>query len=1126
MMLSSGHFHIGDTQLLRGRCRYATYARWNSWGIGNTKAPSSLASGVRRQPCKCECLNAETQAMYAPDVHNPACPKPTPDAAAARRGLASMAQLASAWAQVSSRLAPGTSLDSTDPMEGPTAPAAVATAGGTYPQPRDTAGRDGGGGASGWGAADGVAVGRPVEALLQPVTVSDASPSLLPEHIASGSAAHALLQQPQQQAQQQHHQTGALSALLQPPIHHYHHHQQQEQQHQHHQQQEQQQQHAHISANTRQPWMHPPTPLQHQHHQPPPLQPNPHPQQNQQQQQQHFEAIITALKLALASLQSAPPRRDGRTPATRAVQLASTLADLCAAGLPLDAAAMCAGVVAEAAELGALGHDVIRAQLGPGVAALVHDMLRVREAPQRIEVLDDEGASAVREWCLACHDVRACAVEVVGWWDELQHLGGLPRGEQQALAMESLQIGAPLGHALGLGPLSAMMEDICLRVLFPSSYASTSAWLRALLGPGEAGLAAARQQLHATLEAHPQFGALSGGLLIKSRTKSLFSVMKKLLHLGDMARGGRSREELYDLLGMRVIVQPPPHLPPGEAEAAATKACYIVQEVACNLWRPIPTRSKDYVTTPKVNGYQSIHLTLQLDSQSTNATYPYGTGKASEAAAADVAGDGPMGPSGPLFMELQIRTDAMDRAAESGDAAHAVYKGGMDAHTARQLQAWTLELRSRLASSPRGQLLLRAASKGGALRSQASLSPEEAQAAAERRRRRRERRAAAAAAAATAVAEAAAAEPSPDAVAGAAVATAAVEEPTPPAASAVVHSLDPKGAAGVVVVGAAMEPPVPTLLPRPRRPGGSVAHTPGLPPSPPLATKPPHLHPPRVEPRRDGAMPVTAATAARHEDGPSDAHEREDQRRLDRGTPAKERQCGGKGAVLPVASIEAAANGSSRTATTAATSNGNVGASAPPLAVPSPHVFAAMPTSSPAASAALPMPSSSPPSLLLSSSTAHGQPGSSLNGQQPEQQGQLPDQLLEGSHQLPDQRQQWLGGEQQQQLEEGGGPQQAGAMLFGSLGSIDEFDEAVVIGFPPRDAAAAAEELFRHLDVNGDGRLSLGEVQQALLDLAAPASDRDAAALMAALDLNGDGGVSLEEFVEGVRSAQLQQQQE
>lgn len=70
----------------------------------------------------------------------------------------------------------------------------------------------------------------------------------------------------------------------------------------------------------------------------------------------------------------------------------------------------------------------------------------------------------MREWCLAFHDVRACAVEVVSWWDELQHSASLPDYEQQALALEVLQVGAPLGHALGLGPVAALMEDLCLKV--------------------------------------------------------------------------------------------------------------------------------------------------------------------------------------------------------------------------------------------------------------------------------------------------------------------------------------------------------------------------------------------------------------------------------------------------------------------------------------------------------------------------------------------------------------------------------------------------------------------------------------------------------------------------------------
>ncbi len=79
-------------------------------------------------------------------------------------------------------------------------------------------------------------------------------------------------------------------------------------------------------------------------------------------------------------------------------------------------------------------------------------------------------------------------------------------------------------------------------MLFPESYTSTAAWLRGLMDPAEDALFAAQQRLLAALDDHPDFGRLAGGLVVKARTKSLFSVMKKLLHLGDLARGGRRRE--------------------------------------------------------------------------------------------------------------------------------------------------------------------------------------------------------------------------------------------------------------------------------------------------------------------------------------------------------------------------------------------------------------------------------------------------------------------------------------------------------------------------------------------------------------------------------------------------------
>jgi hypothetical protein len=102
--------------------------------------------------------------------------------------------------------------------------------------------------------------------------------------------------------------------------------------------------------------------------------------------------VLEALKLALRASAAQPPRRDGRAPAERALGLAAALADLAAAGAPLDAPCIAAGVVADAVGLRLLHIRSVEAKLGPEVAGLVHDMLAVRRAPERVELYDDEAA--------------------------------------------------------------------------------------------------------------------------------------------------------------------------------------------------------------------------------------------------------------------------------------------------------------------------------------------------------------------------------------------------------------------------------------------------------------------------------------------------------------------------------------------------------------------------------------------------------------------------------------------------------------------------------------------------------------------------------------------------------------
>jgi GTP pyrophosphokinase len=126
--------------------------------------------------------------------------------------------------------------------------------------------------------------------------------------------------------------------------------------------------------------------------------------------------------------------------------------------------------------------------------------------------------------------------------------------------------------------------------------------------------------------------------------------------------------EVYDMLGMRVVVDAAPSRCPLPAQLEA--ACYEAERIASSLWLPVLDRRKDYITCPKANGYQSLHLAVQVPRS---------------LAALEEAGE-------VSSVEMQIRSAAMHVAAEHGDSAHFAYKGGLDSAQTVRLQDWTQQL--------------------------------------------------------------------------------------------------------------------------------------------------------------------------------------------------------------------------------------------------------------------------------------------------------------------------------------------------------------------------------------------------------------------------------------------------
>lgn len=122
---------------------------------------------------------------------------------------------------------------------------------------------------------------------------------------------------------------------------------------------------------------------------------------------------------------------------------------------------------------------------------------------------------------------------------------------------------------------------------------------------------------------------------------------------------------MYDVLGMRVIVDAAPGATPTLPELEA--ACHHVERLVTALWEPLPGRRKDYISRPKANGYQSLHVAVRAP----------GSSRAVEE---------------PSAVEVQIRSTAMHTAAEHGASAHFAYKGGLDRAQTARLQDWTLQL--------------------------------------------------------------------------------------------------------------------------------------------------------------------------------------------------------------------------------------------------------------------------------------------------------------------------------------------------------------------------------------------------------------------------------------------------
>ena len=341
-------------------------------------------------------------------------------------------------------------------------------------------------------------------------------------------------------------------------------------------------------------------------------------------------------------------RKSGEPYITHPVAVAEILAEL-----QMDPESLIAGLLHDTVEdVEGVSFETIRERFGEEVARIVEGETKVSKLSKMATSIEDQQAENLRQMFIAMtRDLRIIIVKLADRTHNMRTLEFMPPEKQRRISKETLEIFAPMAHRLGIGQIKLELEDLSFRYLYPEEYAALAERLQHHDQAHREVVENARSALEHALERDYVLGLSVDGFTVSGRTKHLYSIWKK------MQREGKTLEQIYDLLALRVILDPKP-TDSSEAQASREKqVCYHVLGLVHSLWPPIPGRVKDYIAQPKPNGYQSLHTTV-------------------------------ITPGG-LPLEVQIRTREMHRVAEYGVAAHWLYKEGLtDPEQLKQRIQW------------------------------------------------------------------------------------------------------------------------------------------------------------------------------------------------------------------------------------------------------------------------------------------------------------------------------------------------------------------------------------------------------------------------------------------------------
>ncbi len=308
-------------------------------------------------------------------------------------------------------------------------------------------------------------------------------------------------------------------------------------------------------------------------------------------------------------------RESGQPYVSHVVEVALILLDLLESRL--DTTLVCAALLHDVVEDTGVTAEDVEKRFGKEVGSLVEGVTKL--AGLHFDSHEAEQAENFRKMLLSmARDLRVIFIKLADRLHNMRTIEFLRPDKAQRIAAETRDIYAPLAHRLGMAGIKRELEDGSLKVLDPEAYADLVQRIQARREEREAILSDVRVRLEEGLRAAGVKAEVSG------RPKHFFSIYNKM-------RGGHDFEAIYDLFGLRIITH-------------TRNDCYRALGVVHDQFTPVAERFKDYIATPKSNMYQSLHTTVLTRK-----------------------GD---------MVEVQIRTRDMHRTAETGIAAHYVYKQG------------------------------------------------------------------------------------------------------------------------------------------------------------------------------------------------------------------------------------------------------------------------------------------------------------------------------------------------------------------------------------------------------------------------------------------------------------------